>query len=87
MQPYTHPIGLGRNKCLENTFYIFRGDPWTCIGHAHYNSQILICASPHHQSPLAWGHCLHRLRGIVNQVEQHLLDLHRVRADEGKRTR
>ncbi len=68
-------FGLGREKRLEDPPQVGRRDPDTRVGHADLGQPAGRRPAPGAAAPCPPGH---RLAGVDQEVEQHLLDLCRV---------
>src|SRR5260370_22222621 len=77
-QPYSHPVGLGRVKCLERAFEALRRWSRPRISHRDKRAVGCIACAADQQLSLPFVHCAHCFNGVDDQVQQHLLQLNAI---------
>ena len=81
-QAHPHPAGFGGVERVENTRELVGRDTRALIPHGNVHSGIGVQRPDHDPPRLARG--AHRFHAVEHEVEQHLLDLDPVAADQGK---
>ena len=86
-QAHSHAGGLGGEERLEQASEGFGGDPRTVVANPDFDGVRirLVCGHPDVGTPRM--HCIQRVHGIDEQVEQNLLEVDPVATDHGQARR
>src|SRR5689334_17074037 len=82
----THSTGLGRVECAEQPIHGARIEPDADILYGERHA-ILAQFGPNHQLATTILDGIHRLDGIHDEIEDHLLELHAITIYRGQRRR
>jgi hypothetical protein len=74
-QSQSGPVGFCREKCIEYAVEICRIDPRSRVLDLNNNGIVAMPLGFQPQSPAACPDGVHRFNGILQQIDQHLLQL------------
>jgi hypothetical protein len=82
-QSHAEPVALRREELLKNLFSLGRQTNAE-VAHAHPHTGLAIAPGREDHHSLRGGHFLHRIKGVDNKAEEHLLELNSDSSDLGQ---
>jgi hypothetical protein len=76
-----HTAALGCVERFEESAHVMRVEPHTCILHGEAHTVVFVALGFDHQVPWPILDTAHRVRGVQEQVQNHLLKLDTVARD------
>ena len=81
-EPDSHAIALRRVERLEQSFGSFGPEADAGIAHGEANLPVFVTVGPNQQKPRTVVDGAHRIRGIAQEVHDHLLELDTIAGDQ-----
>ncbi len=82
-QAHSHALRLSRKEVSEDLVRLVLRQADSMIAHAHFHEPV-IGAGRDQNSTIVHRCVLHRVEGVDDQIQQHLLQMNRIGVDRGK---